>query len=130
MAADLNMLLICRLKFNLLSNWISKSSTEGLICLLSITTFSFFVISFFFICYYYLKLVWVYYHLVFLGPVSYHLRLTFQNTDFFTDIFLAKADNLLSSAKLCTDAINMKNNKPFIDRLDKRGPSIQPRGYP
>ena len=43
MAADLHMLLIYGLKFNLSSNWILKSSTEAtvLIYILSITTFSF-----------------------------------------------------------------------------------------
>ena len=28
--------------------------------------------------------------------------------------------------KLCADAINMKKNESFIDRLNKIGPSIDP----
>ena len=42
-----------------------------------------------------------------------------------SDTFTAKAVNVLSSAKLCTDVINMKKNKSLIDRLNKRGPSIE-----
>ena len=32
------------------------------------------------------------------------------------ETFSAKAGNVLSSEKLCTDAINMKNNKWFIEQ--------------
>ena len=46
------------------------------------------------------------------------------------ETFSAKVDNVLSSAKLFTDAINMKRNKWFIDRLNKRGPSIKPLWTP
>ena len=117
------MFLICGLKFSLSSNRIPKSSTEVnsyvLIC----------VTSFLFIYYYYLKLVWVYYIWLFLNQsviTSESLCKILINFD----IFSAKADNLLSSAKLCTNAINMKKNQSLIDRFNKKGPSIDPRGTP
>ena len=125
MAADLHMLLMCGLKLNVWSNWISISSTEGrlLIFLSSITTFLSVWSPFFFIYYYYLKPFWIYYHLVFLitSESICKILISFQT-------FWAKAVNVLLSAKLYTNAINMKNNKPFIDRLNERGPSIEPWG--
>lgn len=55
--------------------------------------FSFLVIDL-----YYLKPVWVYYHLVFLETVNYYLRLS-----------------------LCIDPIDMKTNKLFVNTLKKGG---------
>ena len=105
MAADLHMLLICGLKFSLSYNWIHKSSTEGtvLICLLSIRTFSF-VWSPFFL---FIIITW--------NLSGFTIIWFFWNQSFITsdslckilinfDTFSAKADNVSSSAKLCTSA--------------------------
>ena len=105
------MLLICGLKFNLSSNWILKSSTEGsvLICLVSITKF-WFAWSPFFIYYY---ITW---NLSGFTIVWFFLNQSDITSDSLCkilinfDMFSAKTDKVLSFAKLCTDAINMKKN--------------------
>ena len=41
-------------------------------------------------------------------------------------INLAKADNILSSAKLRSKTSDTKKNKSFIDKLKNIGPNIEP----
>ena len=41
-----------------------------------------------------------------------------------------QADRVLSSEKLCIEAISMKKNKSLMERLNKIGPSIEPCGTP
>ena len=42
----------------------------------------------------------------------------------------ANDDNILSSAKLCTDAFLMEKEKSFLNALDNIGPTIEPCGTP
>ena len=130
LAADLHMLLICGLKFNLPSNWIPKSSTKGavLICLLSITKFSFvwsqIILS--------IIITW---NLSGFTIIWFFLNQSVITSDSLCkilinfDIYSAKADNVLSSAKLCTGAINIKKNKSFIDKLNKHQKSYFQNHY-
>ena len=129
LAADLHMLLIYGLKFNLPSNWIPKSSTKGavLICLLSITKFSFvwsqiilsiiitWNLSGFTIIWFFLN------HSVITSDSLCKSLINF-------DAFSAKAGNVLSSSKLCTDAINMK--KCLLIDWTKEDPVKIPDGHP
>ena len=46
------------------------------------------------------------------------------------EIISHQADRVLSSAKLCIEAILMRKNKSLIERLKKAGPSIEPCGAP
>ena len=41
-----------------------------------------------------------------------------------------QADRVLSSEKLCIEAISMKKNKSSIERVNKIGPNIEPSGTP
>ena len=41
-----------------------------------------------------------------------------------------QADRVLSSAKLCIEAISIKKNTSLMERLNKIGPSIEPCGTP
>ena len=45
-------------------------------------------------------------------------------------IVSAKADNVLSLAKLWSETSDTKRNKSFTDKLKNTGPNIEPRGTP
>ena len=47
-----------------------------------------------------------------------------------SNIVSAKADNVLSLAKLWSEALDTRKNKSFIDRLKNIGPNIEPWGTP
>ena len=129
MSAYLHILLICvcGIKLNLLSNWILKGSTDGMlfICLLSITIFSF-VWSPFLFTY---VITW---NLCGFTIIWFFLNQLFITSGWIWKILISfgifSADNVLPSAKLCIDPIIMKKNETLIDRIKQRETSIEPWG--
>ena len=128
---DLQMLLICRLKFNLSSKGIPKSSTDetDLIVWLSIVNGMFVRLDFFLSR----IMAWNLSGLIiisFFVNQSMAILLSDSNVPINLESVSPQAHRVLSSAKLCIEAISMKKNKSLMERLNKIGPSIEPCGTP
>ena len=58
------------------------------------------------------------------------MLLSDSNVSINLEIVFLQADRVLSSAKMCIEAILMKKNESLTERLNKIGPSIEPCGTP